>query len=480
MAGTILTRKRQVAAAIEAVEGTAETLENVDGGLLVIDPKWEPDVKLFPRNVVSNTFSKFRMLPGQQSAVMTFTSEIKGSGAAGVPPAISKYLKACGMSEVVTEVVSTNLDQDTDGTTDNKLRDASGVNERLAAEWAAGSETVTHVKLMLKRVGAVAVGKKIWVEIQGDSTGVPDNTPISGGTSNKIEAGSLDLAYQKVTFVFPAPVTVPAAAHHLVLRGDYTQSATINVQWRSFTVGSGGNMEQYTASAWGETDTEDLEVQAYNGTNVVYKPTTDSISSLTIGMYTGDDAASGIQKVIKGARGSVKFTSKAGEPMLAEFTFTGVAVAPVDAAPLSPVEYDNATEPPVMLSASLTVQGLSAQVLGVDLDLANQIVLRDDINTAEGYKSALITDRRPVGSIDPEEVLVATHDFYGKLKSGAEGILTFSMGSVAGNQVAFNCPKTQYTKLAESDRNGLAALGLDLAINRDADTGNDELTITLT
>jgi len=93
---TLLTRKAQILAKIEAVEGTVETLAEVDGGLLVIDPAWEPDVSQFERTVVTPSFSKFRNLPGQRMGKITFQSELKGSGAAGVPPFLSKYIRACG------------------------------------------------------------------------------------------------------------------------------------------------------------------------------------------------------------------------------------------------------------------------------------------------------------------------------------------------------------------------------------------------
>ena len=316
--GTVLTRKRQIAAKIEVTEGTEETLAAADGGLLIIDPKWEPDVTQFERSVVSDTFSPFRMLPGQQKGEISFSTEVKGSGSAGVAPALGKYLRACGFKETV--------------------------------------------------VGA---------------------------------------------------------------------------------------------------------------TSVTYAPLTDAVPSITIALYTGDDAASGLKKTLRGARGAVKFSVKAGEPMMAEFVFAGVQVVPTDNAPLVAVNYED-TEPPVMLSAAFAIQGLSAKILQLAIDMGNVVSLRDDVSTAEGFFSAMLTGRRPVGSFDPEETLVATHDWYTILKNGTEGAMNYVMGATAGNIVTVNAPKAQYTKISEGERNGLATYAVDLAFNRSADVGNDELTIVLT
>ncbi|MCH7859513.1 MAG: hypothetical protein IID14_07425, partial [Candidatus Marinimicrobia bacterium] len=103
----MLTKLRQIAAKIEVTEGTAETLAAADGGLLVSDPKFEAVIPKAERNVVTDTFGRFRKVVGTQIARLTFKTELKGSGTAGTAPAIGKYFKACGMLETV--VASTSV-----------------------------------------------------------------------------------------------------------------------------------------------------------------------------------------------------------------------------------------------------------------------------------------------------------------------------------------------------------------------------------
>lgn len=103
------TKRRIIAAKIEAAEGTPETLVNADAGVLVTNPTYTPDIKMLPRDVLMATFSKMPDLAGVQLARMTFKAEVIGRGAAyaaGTLPRLSPYLRACGLQETVDATVS--------------------------------------------------------------------------------------------------------------------------------------------------------------------------------------------------------------------------------------------------------------------------------------------------------------------------------------------------------------------------------------
>ena len=94
-----LSTKKQIAVKIEALEGVAESLSASDGGYLVYDPKFSPDVQMFTRNPVRQTLSKMGKLPGIKSANATFKLELRGSGVATTSPTWFKMMKACGFDE---------------------------------------------------------------------------------------------------------------------------------------------------------------------------------------------------------------------------------------------------------------------------------------------------------------------------------------------------------------------------------------------
>ena len=101
----MLTRRRVIAAKIEAAEGTMEAIVVADSGLLAIDPKFDADFKTNNRDdVKTNTLSKMIPVPGAQSGKITFRTEIKGTGsayAAANKPVIGTFLRGCGFAETV-------------------------------------------------------------------------------------------------------------------------------------------------------------------------------------------------------------------------------------------------------------------------------------------------------------------------------------------------------------------------------------------
>ena len=313
----MLTKRRVIAAKVEATEGTAETLLAADGGILAIDPKVEVDIKMHGRNVALASLSKFADVPGAQLAKITFKAEVKGVGTAYSAinlPALGKYLRACGMSEVV--------------------------------DVSVGAEKVT------------------------------------------------------------------------------------------------------------------------------YKPASTGVQSLTIACYED-----GVIKKIAGARGNVKFSGKAGEPVYAEFEFIGALAGNTDGAMLAPT-YEN-TKPPSMLSANFSIAAYAAIVHGFDIDLANVLSLRPDGNKAAGYISTVIAGRDPHGKFDPEMTTVAAHDWFGRWKAGTSGALNIGdIGATQYNKFKITAPTVVYRKVSDAEREGVAVA--DTAFQLAMATGDDEVEIVFT
>ncbi len=99
-------KKSQVAAKIESVEGTAETLAAADA-FLASNVNFKPGVKMHERQGVTGSLSKAAGIPGLRSATMTFDTELVGSSAAGTAPFWGKLMRACRSLETV--VASTSV-----------------------------------------------------------------------------------------------------------------------------------------------------------------------------------------------------------------------------------------------------------------------------------------------------------------------------------------------------------------------------------
>ncbi len=202
---------------------------------------------------------------------------------------------------------------------------------------------------------------------------------------------------------------------------------------------------------------------------ITYTPAASG--TLTIGCYED-----GVVKKIVGARGNVKFSGKVGGVVMAEFEFDGVWAGITDGSMLSPTYQGIGLQPPVLLSANMSIAGYAAIVSGFDIDMANEKYLREHSNGAAGYLSCVITGRKPNGKIDPEMVAIATHDWFGRWKAGTSGVLNIgNIGASLYNRFKITAPKAVYTKVSDADRSGQAVADTSFELAMDA--GDDELEI---
>lgn len=203
---------------------------------------------------------------------------------------------------------------------------------------------------------------------------------------------------------------------------------------------------------------------------VTYLPASSGVPSLTIWVYED-----GVIKKARGCRGNVRFSGKLGEPVFAEFDFTGVFDSVIDGAMLSPTF--EATVPPTLFGNVLTLDAYSLIAESISFDMGNQTTLRSSITAPDGYLSALITDRKPTGKVDPELTLVATYDFFGKWKAGTAAALTLGPVGPANayNKFTISAPKAVATNVGEGDRGGNLTADTDFMLCRN--TGDDEFKL---
>jgi len=202
-----------------------------------------------------------------------------------------------------------------------------------------------------------------------------------------------------------------------------------------------------------------------------FKLISENIPSLTQGSYED-----GVRKLLKGSRGKVKIGFKSGEPVFMDFEFQGVEAGITDTAFLSNVTYET-TKPPAFLSALFSVDAYSAKIGEMDIDVGNTLAVRDDVNDQRGILSFAITGREVTGAFNPEMVSCAAHDFHSKWFLGAEMVVDFTIGSVAGNKFRFYIPKAQYTKVEDEDRDGLQLAKSAFSLNGSVTPGDDEFCI---
>lgn len=201
--------------------------------------------------------------------------------------------------------------------------------------------------------------------------------------------------------------------------------------------------------------------------SATYLPASTGVPSLTMAMY--DD---GLIKTIVGARGTVKIDGKIGEAVIVSFDFQGLYSETVAGAMLTPTL--EATVPPILLNAGLTIGGDAAICESFGVDMGNTITMRSSLNAVNGYISAALTDRKPTAKLDPE--MEVTSDAYVNWLAGTPVALNVGpLGTADYNKFQIAAPKMVTTKVGEGDRNGNQIASSDFALVMN--TGDDEISI---
>lgn len=214
-------------------------------------------------------------------------------------------------------------------------------------------------------------------------------------------------------------------------------------------------------------------------TSATYDPASASIPSCTAQLAEGSATTTFRLRKIIGARGTLVLEHTKGAPVLARFEFSGRYIAPTDGTAFAAAVSTPNPEP--FLNTSLSFQAIAnLKANSLTIDMGNEIVARNDPSQLTGVFSFAYAGRNVTGSLDPEREPIATFDSFNQVITEAEGVLSYTLGATAGNIYAFSAPKVQITNIAEADRDALRTEALDLAFNKSAAAGDDEIQLVFT
>jgi hypothetical protein len=213
-------------------------------------------------------------------------------------------------------------------------------------------------------------------------------------------------------------------------------------------------------------------------TSLVLSPVTErpggsgGVKTITIGEYKD-----GKLSILSGAMGTWKIIAETGKQAMIEFTFTGkYSTNETDIAILTP------TYPTVLpirvANGALTFNSVALCTASVEIDSGNTVTMRECVNASDrsGYISAIVTDRAPVITANPESALVATQDRDALWLTSSAQAFSMQIGAT-GNSITIAAPKAQIENKQQGDRNGIMSDDLTwlCTAGSSADT---ELTIT--
>lgn len=202
-----------------------------------------------------------------------------------------------------------------------------------------------------------------------------------------------------------------------------------------------------------------LPACGYVNTGGLFSPVTQGpggaggVKTITIGHYID-----GKLKQLVGAMGTFVINLETGKTASVTFTFTGkYTTNETDVAIIAPT-YPT-TLPLRFANGTTTFDGVALCLATASVDVGNAVVMRECVESGNrtGYKSAIVTDRAPVITANPESVLVATQDLDNLWLTSDTGVLAFTLNGTGNSTVVINAPAAQIENKQQADRNDIAA-----------------------
>ena len=209
-----------------------------------------------------------------------------------------------------------------------------------------------------------------------------------------------------------------------------------------------------------------------SGTSVTYTPVSETFASCTI-VYNAD----GVQHKLTGCRGTFSLSCEVGSIPTITFVMTGLYNAPTDSS-MPACTFQKQADPLVFKqgnTSSFQFQGYSGALNSFSFEMNNEIVYRELVG---GTKEVMLNNRAPAGTVQIENIPLATKNYFTNATDNVSGNNTFIHGTANGNKLTINMPKANITAPAYSSVDEIDML--DLAYTAVPNTGNDEVSLVFT
>ena len=409
-ASTPLLTRRAVVQA--AIESTYDTPQAVTtaDGVLVANPMFSVQPNVLERNFTRNTLSTQAIIMGRKIAKMEFSTELRGNGKQQSGLSADAPLIS-RLFQACGYAASEHIASVVRGPFDVDVH----ANE---VAWVANASAATNTDVICYNVKVTTAGLSgaAHVTVTSDTVG-------EGSASAIITTATLIALGTKGVTITPT----------------FTGTLALNQEWVIWAIPPGLSLD----------------------------PISTGFESLTLVMYKD-----GVKHVMPGSYGTFDIEAVAGNFATVKWTFTGTWVAPVDGAMPTPI-YER-TLPAQVELARLRMSTFNAIVEKVSFNQNNDIQIRPDVSSSQGYIGTRIVSRKPEGGINPEADLVANYDFWGQMASAARMAFQMRVGTVAGNTVWMLAPGVQYSGMTYADRNGI--LVYDAGLRFPGYLGDDEVS----
>lgn len=165
-----------------------------------------------------------------------------------------------------------------------------------------------------------------------------------------------------------------------------------------------------------------------------------------------------------GCRGNIEWQFTATQRVIMRFTMRGIVRQIVNGGQVSGISYGHQI-PPSFVNATMYLKANTGTVThtgmafnSMTINLGNEVTLRENANSSNGWLAAQITNRVPTLSINPDAIIGGTtsasvFDYFLHLVAGIECVMQFRVGTLhGGNCFLFKMPALQFTGVVDGDR----------------------------
>ena len=216
---------------------------------------------------------------------------------------------------------------------------------------------------------------------------------------------------------------------------------------------------------------------------VIYAPVSEGFASATIRCNYD-----GVLHTVRGCRGNVRLQCTVGQIPMLMFEMEGIYVPATDSSFAdftTGVNFSGIAVPQIFNNTNTTgfrfhsksgVQ-VAPDLTSVEIDVGNTVAYRELVGSV---KEVLITDRGSSCTLVIDAVTMATKDYFDAAATNDTGILTFTHGIVAGNQVKFTAYRANISSVSYAENDNVLQYSIPFTLLPDrhiGGTGDREFTL---
>ena len=250
-------------------------------------------------------------------------------------------------------------------------------------------------------------------------------------------------------------------------------SPAIEVPVRDITGGP------YTGTVTGQTSGASFTAGANKGGTLSgfgWYPDTDSTDTVTLRLYNDGDLI-----IVYGARGDVTIDCQSQDIALLRFTFQGIYKSTAAASMLNDTltgAYPEHVPPTFVGTNALSLwdgtTDYEPPFTNLQFTMGNNVVMRQNSNSATGWSTAHLSNRTPNGTINPDDEGASTFDWRDNIVANTRYQLDSVWGSTVGNKFHLQAPAIEFDNVGDGERDEVETIDMNFRCTRGFESGADQ------